>query len=338
MKAYLEYRPSDALRNSYLVETGQKLPVTRIELDRYTTLVNTHAVEVEMTDLTPDERATLVKAGEVKYEVLVGKLRGKPSISTPSDIPAVWFDPALQRRWDTIPTVAEWLAEAKAEQEAADELLPELRTAQAKWFAERLESTRERIRKATSPSTALWSPKESELKTLRSAGIDTSEYDTLMAEWESVILPALKEREAEYKRKSEERREQERIEAEAAKVQAEADKLAWCKAHGSKHLARCVENGYDCTRLYATERAAKEYPAYDLDFDNAAEWTDRSCPSPAALAEALAVGGEVVWLKAPAKNQERKEEEYWYEADEFQPVEAVVIRRFLRKCDLVRTF
>lgn len=143
-----------------------------------------------------------------------------------------------------------------------------------------------------------------------------------------------KQEEAENERRNAEERER----REAAKAQAEADKLAWCKAHGSNHLRTAVENGYDCARLYATERAAVEHPGFTLDFDNAAEWKSRSCPSPEALSIALGVEGEVVWLTAPAKNEEPSAEDYGYWADEYEPCEAVVIRNFLGKYDLVRTF
>lgn len=231
--------------------------------------------------------------------------------------------------------MAEWLAEAKAEQEAADKLLPGLRAAQTKWFTERLETTKDRIQKATSPSAALWPPKNSELKTLHSAGIDTSAFDALMVEWESVILPALKEQEANSKRLTEERKERKRAEAEAAEAQAEADKLAWCAVHGSPHLAQAVAAGYDCTRLYATERADSEHPGYVLDYRNNAEWKGRSCPTPKALTEALAVRGEVVWLTEAPRTENPDPEDYWDDSETY-PCEAVVIRGFLGRYDLIR--
>jgi len=334
MKAYLEYRPSGTLRNSHIVATGSKLPVTRIEHDRYSTIVNTHAVEVEMADITPEQRSVLVGAGEVKYEIFVGKLAGAPKVSTPSDIPAIWHDTTSQRQWDTIPTVSEWLAEAQAEREAAEMLLPELRAAQAKWFARRTEEIRTRIEGATSP-TSLWELKPEELRSLADSGIDTTAYRSMISEWETKTLPELSARQAESNRRAEEYTERQRIEAEAAKAQAEADKLAWCAAHGSPHLAQAVAAGYDCTRLYATERAAVEYPGYVLDYKNNAEWTSRSCPTAKALTEALAVNGEVVWLKEPPRSANPDPEDYWDDSETY-PCEAVVISSFLGKYNLIR--
>lgn len=335
MKAYLEYRPSEFLHNNHLIATGEKLPATKVVVDRYTTVVNFHAIEVEMTELSAVQRAVLVTAGEVKFECFVGKLRGKPSISTTSGIPNIWFDVAKQRLFYTVPTVVDWLGEVRNEQDAANELLPDLRAAQAKWFAGKNADLKSRIESATSATTSLWPIDAIELKDLQWAGINTNEYEAMLVEWESTIQPALKEQDAEIKRRSDEYNEQKRIAAEAAKAQAEADKLAWCAAHGTPHLAQAVATGYDCTRLYATERAALEHPAYTLDYKNNGEWKDRSCPGKAALAEALAVGGEVVWMTEPPRYDSNNAQDEWFD---FEPREAVVIRGFLGKYDLVRTF
>lgn len=333
MKAYLEYRPSDALWNSHIVATGNKLPRTRIEQDRYNTLINCYAIEVEMADLTPEQRAVLVGAGEVKYEIFVGKLAGAPKVATPSNIPASWHDTTSQRQWDTIPTVSEWLAEAQSERETAEVLLPELRAAQAKWFARRTEEIRTRIEQATSP-TSLWELKAEELRGLADSGIDTTAYRAMIQAWETQTLPELTRRQAEANRRTEEYKERQRIEAEAAKDLAEADKLTWCAAHGSPHLAQAVAAGYDCTRLYATERAALEHPAYTLDFKKNADWTSRSCPTAKALTEALAVNGEVVWLKEPPRSANSDPEDYWDDSETY-PCEAVVISSFLGKYNLI---
>lgn len=63
-----------------------------------------------------------------------------------------------------------------------------------------------------------------------------------------------------------------------------------------------------------------------VDFKDAAQWRDRSCPSEAALAEAERVSGLVVWLVASPDR----------EAYDFAEREAVVIRGYLDKYDLIK--
>lgn len=114
--------------------------------------------------------------------------------------------------------------------------------------------------------------------------------------------------------------------AKAREAQAQADRAAWVTAHGSDYLKKAVNAGYDCQRLYVTERAAMEHPAYVVDYQDTARWNDRSCPSEAALDEALRVNGEVVWLtNHPADEDDRQ-------------CEAVVIRGYLGQYDLIRTY
>lgn len=129
--------------------------------------------------------------------------------------------------------------------------------------------------------------------------------------------------------------------AEAEKARADAEKARWIDMHGSEYLRRaCIEHGYNCQRRYVLERAALESPSYVVDWHNGAEWKSRSCPSEAALdelelAESLDLGSvevEVVWLTENAQ-PERSEDEC---PEEFEPCEAVVIRGYLGKYDLVK--
>lgn len=124
-------------------------------------------------------------------------------------------------------------------------------------------------------------------------------------------------------------------EQEECKAAAVAAKAAWVQEFGSDYLKRACANGYDCQRLYVTERAALEAPGFTVDFKDNATWKARSCPSLAALdledaLKALGLGEvTIVWLTAPA--------EEWEEWKEFEACEAVVIRGYLGKYDLVRT-
>lgn len=131
-----------------------------------------------------------------------------------------------------------------------------------------------------------------------------------------------REREAEAQRKAAEREAK------------EAEKRAWIEVHGSAFLKKaCLVGGYDCQRRYVAERAAVEFPGYTVDFHDKAGWKSRSCPSERALDEALRVGGEVVWLTAYPVDDGSPEE--YQEAWE-QETEAVVVRGFLGKYDLIK--
>jgi hypothetical protein len=136
-------------------------------------------------------------------------------------------------------------------------------------------------------------------------------------------------------REAAERAEKEREAAERAEKQRRIEeRRVWALAHGSARLRKCVEQGYDCQRLYVVERAAMEYPGYVVDFDDAAEWRARSGPSEAALDEAARVGGEVVWLTRVPYDDGAPEE---YLAAWEGEVEAVVIHDYLGRYDLIKT-
>lgn len=127
--------------------------------------------------------------------------------------------------------------------------------------------------------------------------------------------------------------EQQREQAAAAeKAQREADKRAWIEAHGSDHLRRAyLKHSHDCQRLYVHERANAEYPGYLIDFDDTANWRDRSCPSQSALDEAERVGGQVYWMtRWPNTDSD-------IELHDLNQSEAeVVVVRFLKRYDLIK--
>jgi DNA segregation ATPase FtsK/SpoIIIE-like protein len=162
------------------------------------------------------------------------------------------------------------------------------------------------------------------------------------------LKPSLEEALAEYEKEEIQRKEreaaQEKERAEhaavirAEKERLEKEKLDWIFKHGSEYLQRAVKLGYNCQRQYVTERAAKEFPGYALDFDNNANWKNRSCPSMAALDEVERLiqqgyDAKVVWLTEPA--YEITDEEYYAEGP-FEPCEAVAVIDYLGKYDLVK--
>lgn len=147
------------------------------------------------------------------------------------------------------------------------------------------------------------------------------------------VEAACQSRFAEIAAAEREREARQKAEAEAAKQKFESERLEWIKQYGSDHLQRAVAAGYNCLRKYVEERAALEFPGFEVDFDDKADWSSRSCPSEAALdiAEQYSEqGAEVVWLKEPANPRE-----YCY-PDEFESCEAVLIPKFLGRYDLLR--
>ena len=154
----------------------------------------------------------------------------------------------------------------------------------------------------------------------------------LQPELEKALAKAAEEK---ARRKAEnEQQEKERAVLEAAraaeKERQEAERLAWIEAHGSDYLQRAVKLGYNCQRQYVTERVTKEFPGYALDFDNNANWKNRSCPSMAALEEVerLIEAGhdaKVVWLTEPVDDtpDDYPCPDEWNAG--FEPCEAVAI-------------
>lgn len=171
--------------------------------------------------------------------------------------------------------------------------------------------------------------------------------ETEMASEKAALEAKLPERIVEWEKKQAEEAA-ERTKRETAKATEEAAQKAekeareterqdWIAEHGSDYLQRAVKLGYNCQRQYVSERATLELPGYELDFDDRAHWNSRSCPSPEALneVERLIEAGhnaEVVWLTVPVTTTE-DEDGY---PEPFDPCEAIVVREYLSKYDLVK--
>ncbi len=125
---------------------------------------------------------------------------------------------------------------------------------------------------------------------------------------------------------------------EAKKAQRESEMSAWIEAHGSERLQRAFSGGYEVGRIYTLERAAHEYPEWDIDFKGQADWKDRKNPPlselDAAQEEEIKTGKTVVivWLIKPPAIE--RDDHYDFDFEE-QP--ALVIRDFLGKYDLVKS-
>lgn len=112
-----------------------------------------------------------------------------------------------------------------------------------------------------------------------------------------------------------------------------ADKKAWIAAHGSAYLKHAaLDHGYPCQERYVVERAALELPDYRVDLHGSLYWDEPDCPSADALAEvdrltAQGYTAQVVWLtRSPNEDDDAF----------FTEREAVIVRRFLGRYDLVR--
>lgn len=158
--------------------------------------------------------------------------------------------------------------------------------------------------------------------------------DAALAEYNARQEEAKRERAERDARELAARAEREAREA-AEKERLAAEKAAWIEAHGSDYLKDAHKLNYSCQRIYVEERMAVEFPEFTVDFGDNAAWKERACPSPEALEAVKAlleqgVRAEVVWLTAPP--YKRDEDDY----DEYEAREAVVIRRYLGKYDLVK--
>jgi len=142
--------------------------------------------------------------------------------------------------------------------------------------------------------------------------------------------------EEETKKRKEEEEKEKKIERE----QKEQEKLNWINEFGSDHLKKAVKLQYDCQRQYILERSKIEYPEFVIDFNNNAEWNERSNPSETAIDEVFnlvetGINAFVVWLTDyPSYNIDRYDDPY--NDCDFEPCEAIVIANYLGKYNLVK--
>lgn len=339
MNVKLQYMPSEKLRQDYLMETGERLP-------------SPASLKVDLADLTPPQRAIVVQAGINHHDVVAMPsivIGIKADILSPGR-PAFAYDPnhsspgmtliGGEGDFDTIPTVQEWLAMAEARLATHARWQPELDARLAAWQAEQ-DAKAQRKRELEQQYTALkteWLPKID--------AMTEAEANHALPESIRQIEQEMKALRVSFGYRgclSDARHERwERLRRERVKAETEAAKTAWVQAHGSAHLKRACAGGYDCQRLYVTERAALEAPGFAVDFDDTAGWKSRACPSVEALdiADSVTAGlgsVEVVWLTEPVTEKAEVRGDYYepYE-DEFEPCEAVIIRGYLDKYALVR--
>lgn len=130
----------------------------------------------------------------------------------------------------------------------------------------------------------------------------------------------LRKQELQEKRKQE-LQEKEKLEALKREESKKEDEL-WIKTNGSDYLRQCLNLGYNCKRKYMEERVEKEFPGFELDFDDEASWNERVSPSQDALDEVAkwiekGFDAKIVWLTTSVYGSE-----YDYEND-FEECEAI---------------
>ncbi|NNG67539.1 hypothetical protein [Caldanaerobacter subterraneus] len=162
-----------------------------------------------------------------------------------------------------------------------------------------------------------------------------AELETKLKEFEENILPQLISKEKE---KLQKKILEEQIEKEKKQKELE-EKKEWIEKYGSEYLKKAFAQGFDCQRLYVKERAAKEFPGFIVDFDDRVSWKERSCPSEQALEEMIKLkekgyDADVVWVTWVPADLQGEDEEYY----EFEEQEAVVIRNYLGKYDLIKLY
>lgn len=278
-------------------------------------------LELDMSTATPKQRQAIAAYCGARLEVEIGVWKNYTALSEPTpylDKVALDVIPDLDM---VVANVRRMTAEKQAAQEYYD---ADRRTKCEADLAKKIQTLRIYLAERKiggNYDTTLWRYDLAEDgKRLR---IDRSEYDALRVEYNAMVAVRKAEIEAEHQANE----ERKRIEAE----QAETARLAWIQASGSEHLKRAIDAGHDCNRMYLNERAALEYPGYVLDYEDAAAWKSRSCPSVVALDERDAILAahpdatvEIVWLTAEPRDHKLTEREAYYaEPDEEREAVAV---------------
>lgn len=306
----IHWQASDQLRLAEIAQTGQAQPT-----DRTLTADLTQVAPAQRTALLALTRIIGQHMGEAQLDPIHIDSRPEPGVAEQL---SCGLRSTIPLRLDAAPTLdqaisiaQEIAAERAALQAEADRITAEKRAAEA--------IIRAAAERATAEIAALADAADlAGLRTYRLPA-EIGEYWTTPARAAADLL----------------RQEIKKLED----AQRDAERQEWIAAHGSAHLKRCIAAGYNCQRQYVIERAALEAPGFIVDFDDKAGWKDRSCPTPAALdaedaARALGLGEPTIyWLTKPPSAQVPDPESY---EDEFDPCEAVILRGYLGKYDLVR--
>ena len=279
----VKYNLSSAARKRIAVETGDEPK-------------REHELVIDLVQLTPDQRAALLDARQkFGIDVSLKTIEAKSYVDSKSP----WYESAAEfENMLTPDDVLAHLAKRPAQIAAATAHQATLKN---KSNAETIQNARVYL---TTPDT------ENQPGFLVNLNpriyADADGYDEAV----SLIEQVKAEYNLRYRLSQERAAEAEATAAaeKAAKLAAKMEKrIAWANEFGSEHLKRSLAAGYDSSRLYYSERAAVEYPGYELDFTKSLDSKDRSTPSLDALNALDAVKAahpdakpEIVWLTNPA--------------------------------------
>jgi len=295
---------TDEGRQQVFVKTGLMPPLTDV-------------AEYDMTQATAEQRSALI--GQVKIDSRNDNIELDWAYSNRPAFPAA---PDLATLAEAVQTHVQ-----QQDEKRIVELVEKIKRYASK-LAQSIEAR----------ETALYCYLERhEVDDAKRLNVPTEPYDVVLAEYNQ-LLPEFKAEAAERKERSRIMEAEAVAQREARKAALQAMKTDWIEQYGSAHLKRaCLAEGYNCQRLYVTERAAREAPGFVVDFNNNAGWKDRSCPSVEALdgldeARKLTLGEPIIVWLTDAPNARVNT----YDYDEFAACEAVVIRNYLDQYDLIK--
>lgn len=107
----------------------------------------------------------------------------------------------------------------------------------------------------------------------------TDDAETIVAAWEKFH----ELRDAEAQKRQREADLKKAIE-EGSLLRFRMEMAAWIREHGSERLKLAQDRGYKVSGAYVRERAAMEFPRFQVDTTQRAKWTERTNPSDQALA------------------------------------------------------
>lgn len=328
----VKYKLSEEAQKRIFVETGQKPNEVQ-------------EVEIDLAELTPEQRAHVVAVGEWKLSGdKIGVNLGYQAARLYDGI-SFLKDRAIADKWikadniyfDHILSNDEILlavaAYAKRRQALLEEAAPLVAEAQVE--IERLAAEEARLQAAADrllEQAEAISGDEEALKALR----DNTPKEVLEFNPKNRVHTSTGVKfYGLYLRPFEEARK------EARKQQLEAERKAWIEQHGSERLKLAVKHGHPVDRIFVLEYARAEYPGWVVDFFNNADWSDRTNPPLSELKALESAETEtsktvhLVWLASPPQSQP-SDNRYWDGEEDFEKGPALVIRKFLDKYDLVK--
>ncbi len=311
MDVRVNYKLSESFRKNHFSETGEYLAEEQSTL-------------IDVSQASQEQRAAIAPHLEGKDQPVVNLINFQGAYRTHDGWAATKSSTSylLDRLITNAVNLAAECQAMSARRELAIKSAFEQERADLERRVADLTKTLERKLAQRDPKGLFSGLSQSDVDVSGEIGLDLTAYRSARAAYEEAQPVFEAEETARWKA------EEHRKELEKAVI--EAEKIAWARANGSDHLRRCVEAGYDCQRLYVTERAALDHPGYLVDFDGKADWKSRACPSPEAMDEVERAGGDarVVWLIDPPTQRQDDDED-------FEECEAVIVT-FLDRYRLIK--